>query len=1061
MAPRDHLRKANYYGRPIALSAVSFPLLMAFLLMGKADLIPPGRKHWHRFRDPEVEKAALVAAELGATNASSWFWVGGTGTWDGSTTTHWASTSGGAGSAGVPGSADTAVFDSNSGTGIATISAGAICANLTCNGSTAGSSGNYTGTLAGSAAMNIGGVLALVSGMTLTYTGTWTFTAGSSKNVTTGGNIMPPCTFNGSGGAWVFQDAFSTAATSTLTLTQGTLNTNNQTCSWGFFTASGTTARTLTLGSSVITLNGVAGIPWNTNTSTNLTFNAGTSTIQTAAANLSNAQYEFGSLTYSSIIIQADTHSTTSVSGSFTCTNFTYAPSLEVAVAGNFDIRSHFTVTGTLTFTGQAAPYVPIVQSLTLGTAMTITCNGTVTLTGRMDFADIAGAGTATWNFATGGGDAGGNSGITFATPQTNYYFAAASGNWSVAANWFLATGGTGGAGRVPFPQDSCVLDANSGVHTYTIDCPRIGGTLTCTGFSGIIASSVATTIFGSLTFSSTMTRGTWTTSTTFASRSSCTYTSAGLTNTPSFIVNAPGTSLSLQDSFTTANGFIITNGTLTKASGATIGILQITCAAAGTWNLNAGTWNISGTGIIVNVTGTVIAGTGTIVLTDTSVTSKTFAGGGQTYGTLQITGSSGGVIISGANTFTAITEAAAGVLTLTSSVTQTIASGGSLSLNGVTLNSTTPGTAATISAPSGATILVSNTAIKDNTATGTGAPFTATGTSTLVSNTTNWVLGFAGSAASASNASGSLGAVGLMASSASSTSQCVGSLAASGPLAGTAESQSSSTGSLTATGSLSGTSASSTSGIGTISATATLSGSAASTSTATGSLVGTAPLLGSAGATSTGTGAIGGKGFLSAGSPSASSAAGTLSFSASLHGIAQAFTTAAGSLTATASLSGTAQSVSTANGSMSARADLSATAASTSLADGAIFGTASLSASAGSQSSCNGGLGGQASLIGASSATVYAVGDLSAFGDLSGSALSRTEATGTFRGSQPFPSGKASSKSFAAGELAAGLPKPIIFTSHPRNVHFGTAGRVLVFTSHPRTTVFESKGVE
>ena len=45
-----------------------------------------------------------------------YFWVGGSGTWDSTTTTHWASTSGGAGGAGVPVAADTANFDFNSGT---------------------------------------------------------------------------------------------------------------------------------------------------------------------------------------------------------------------------------------------------------------------------------------------------------------------------------------------------------------------------------------------------------------------------------------------------------------------------------------------------------------------------------------------------------------------------------------------------------------------------------------------------------------------------------------------------------------------------------------------------------------------------------------------------------------------------------------------------------------------------------------------------------------------------------------------------------------------------------
>lgn len=44
------------------------------------------------------------------------FWVGGTGTWNGSNTTNWSATTGGAGGASVPGPSDTVTFDSASGT---------------------------------------------------------------------------------------------------------------------------------------------------------------------------------------------------------------------------------------------------------------------------------------------------------------------------------------------------------------------------------------------------------------------------------------------------------------------------------------------------------------------------------------------------------------------------------------------------------------------------------------------------------------------------------------------------------------------------------------------------------------------------------------------------------------------------------------------------------------------------------------------------------------------------------------------------------------------------------
>ena len=49
------------------------------------------------------------------------YWVGGTGTWNASDTTHWATASNGAGGASVPGSADAVIFDASSGGGVVTV----------------------------------------------------------------------------------------------------------------------------------------------------------------------------------------------------------------------------------------------------------------------------------------------------------------------------------------------------------------------------------------------------------------------------------------------------------------------------------------------------------------------------------------------------------------------------------------------------------------------------------------------------------------------------------------------------------------------------------------------------------------------------------------------------------------------------------------------------------------------------------------------------------------------------------------------------------------------------
>jgi hypothetical protein len=64
------------------------------------------------------------------------YWVGGTGTWDVSDTTHWASASNGAGGQSVPTSVDAVTFDASSGGGIVTINGNHTVLSFDCGGFT-------------------------------------------------------------------------------------------------------------------------------------------------------------------------------------------------------------------------------------------------------------------------------------------------------------------------------------------------------------------------------------------------------------------------------------------------------------------------------------------------------------------------------------------------------------------------------------------------------------------------------------------------------------------------------------------------------------------------------------------------------------------------------------------------------------------------------------------------------------------------------------------------------------------------------------------------------------
>ena len=69
------------------------------------------------------------------------YWVGGTASWDGTAGTKWATTSGGAGGASVPTSADDVFFDANSGAVTVTKTGTEFCASCNFTG--------FTGTFAG------------------------------------------------------------------------------------------------------------------------------------------------------------------------------------------------------------------------------------------------------------------------------------------------------------------------------------------------------------------------------------------------------------------------------------------------------------------------------------------------------------------------------------------------------------------------------------------------------------------------------------------------------------------------------------------------------------------------------------------------------------------------------------------------------------------------------------------------------------------------------------------------------------------------------------------------
>ncbi len=131
------------------------------------------------------------------------YWVGGNANWDNTAGTKWATTSGGAGGAAIPTSADDVFFDAASGTNTITISAAATCKSINGTGATATLSGSST--LAISGDLNIGG-------LTVTYTGIATLSV-TCNLISNGKTWTGGLTFSGTSQTYTLADNWTVNGT--------------------------------------------------------------------------------------------------------------------------------------------------------------------------------------------------------------------------------------------------------------------------------------------------------------------------------------------------------------------------------------------------------------------------------------------------------------------------------------------------------------------------------------------------------------------------------------------------------------------------------------------------------------------------------------------------------------------------------------------------------------------------------------------------------------------------------------------------------------------------------
>ena len=662
------------------------------------------------------------------------YWVGGTASWDGTAGTKWSATSGGAGGASVPTTADN-VFFTNLSTGTCTIATGNTgAASINCTG--------FAGTITGSAAITVAGSVTLVAAMTYTHTGTMTF-AGTGT-LTTAGKIFSGVTVSGAGITLTLGDALNTA-TRTLTVTQGTFTTNNFSVSANALSSSNSNTRTINLGSSTVSLS-TTGAAINFGNPTNLTFNAGTSQINITGTLSPDIDAGAGQ-TFNNVSFTSTTNTTSSsfINGVNIFNNLTFlAPSSSGLIS--FEFGGNQTISGTFTCAGASALRRVFIASNVSGGARTLTV-GTLSAN-DCDFRDITLAGAASPASPTRAGNCGGNSNITFPAAKTVYRVSAISG-WGGVNSWATSSGGGGSDNNFPLAQDTAIIDNDVSLPaTLSISDYNICAIDASTRTLSITLSVLTTSFYGSVALGSGITVS-GTSLVTFSGRGTMDFTSAGKTITFPIAVDAPGGTFRLLDALTmnAARALTHTNGTL-DLNGFNLTVGTTYATATGTKNLtfNGGTLTCpAATTTAFNNAQpagfTTTAGTGTGTINMTAATAKTFVGGSSTYNCTLNNGGAGALTITGSNTFTTLANSVQPTSFLfTAGTTTTLTN---WNINGTAGNLVTIGsvTAAshTLSKASG-TVSADYLSISRSNATG-GAAWYAGANSTNGGNNTGWIF--------------------------------------------------------------------------------------------------------------------------------------------------------------------------------------------------------------------------------------------------------------------------------------------------------------------------------
>lgn len=592
------------------------------------------------------------------------YWVGGAGDWNDNT--HWSYTSGGAGGACIPFIYDTVVFNSGSGLAagnIVTHSGNAYCHNI----SWLPGVGTSIFTRGPATRFNIYGSAVLNPAITM----------GNGANPVVldfvGNDSTSTISFNGSTlgiftinvdktgpGALTFNDNWSNA-NGAIILTSGSLNMPGRTVNIQSFSSSNNNIRNVNMTGANIHVTST----WAYNGNSNFLTAAGSNLVSDLYLNIANRYYPSIQLTYGGLtdvfsIAQSTIDSLTFTNASATSTAKIFSNNtirrLEFKGAGN--IVGNNTI-DTLILAG-SRNYI-FSGTTTLNKyllAQSAACTGLLEMRGNTSgtfafapAATISMANVYLQNMtATGvppvafnGADAGGNSGWNISSAAgTPRYWIGGSGDWNDANHWSTTSGGTGGA-CIPTVNDDVYFDAGSGFTASSKTVTTNNGNAYCRNLNWRNATNAP--IWNK---SSTWTMEIWGDSivlnpaATFNAQVTAkgplaTFLKGNALGDFDFIIDKPGSSLTMMNNFSNAQTNIsLYNGTW-NASGINLNVWQVDNSAA-----TANVFAIDISNSIINAPfGWRFQGTianHTLNAANSSITTGDFKTSGMSYDTVNVT---------------------------------------------------------------------------------------------------------------------------------------------------------------------------------------------------------------------------------------------------------------------------------------------------------------------------------------------------------------------------------------------------------------------------------------